>query len=215
LIYRKIKININMKHLQTFESFVSDGIALNRIDEGFFTDLKDRVVDWFGKIKDDFMQKAAIKIATGLEEKKNDPVIKKKIAEIQKAFANLSDADKKTFTKLFSTKEGIEKVAKNLDMAGVEKIVETIQESIEYGELLNESKLVGKLMKGLGFTISMSSIIFMAIALLTAAGGYVTLPFAAGMSAGAFCAIGCGVIFGGGIISYIGTGIAGEAGWND
>lgn len=205
----------DMKHLMTFESFVAEGSDLNRLDEGFFGDLKDRVSGWFGKMKDNFMQKAATKIATGLEQKKNDPAVKQKIAEIQKSFADLSDADKKTFMKLFGTKEGIEKAGEKLDMAGIEKVVEAIQESIEDGEALNESKLVGNIVKYLGLGISIASVIVQCIALLTLAGGYVTLAFAAGMSAGAFCAIGCGVILGGGIIGYVGTGIAGEAGWND
>jgi len=208
-------MNTSMKHLKTFESFVTEGSDLNRVDEGFFGDLKDRVTDWFGKMKDNFMQKAAAKIATGLEQKKNDPAVKQKIAEIQKAFTTLTDADKKTFMTLFGTKDGIEKAGEKLDMAGVEKVVEAIQESIESGEPLNESKLVGDIVKYLGLGISVASIIVQCIALLTLAGGYVTLAFAAGMSAGAFCAIGCGVILGGGIISYVGSGIAGEAGWND
>jgi hypothetical protein len=203
----------NMKYLKTFESFTSEDF--DRLDEGFFGDLKDKVVGWFGKMKDNFMQKAAAKIATGLEQKKSDPVVKQKIAEIQKAFADLSDADKKTFMKLFGTKEGIEKAGEKLDMAGIEQVVEAIQESIEYGEPLNESKLVGQIVKYLGLGISIASIIVMCIALLTLAGGYVTLALAAGMTAGAFCAIGCGVLLGGGIISYVGSGIAGEAGWND
>jgi len=216
-IYRKNKKmeKENMKHLQTFESFVTDASRFEKLDEGIFGDLKDRVVGWFGKMKDAAMQKTATVIAKQIEQKKNDPAVKRQIAEIQKAYAKLSDADKNQFQSLFGSRAAIEKTGERLEAAGVEQMMEAIEESVNTGEPLNESKLVGKIIQGLGISTSLGSIIIMCIGFITNAGGYITLSFAEGMPAGIFAAIGCAVLLAGGIVSYIGTGIAGEAGWGE
>jgi hypothetical protein len=185
-----------MKYIKTFESFAFEDSNLDRLDEGFFGDLKDKVVDWFRGIKDAVMQKVAVSTVAMINQKKDDPVVKQKITEIQKAYADLSDADKKKFQSLFGSKDAIEKTGEKLEAAGIEKMVESLQESQHSEEALNEAlgNIVGAIVKYLGVSAFVANVIVMAIGLITSSGGYITLGIAAGMSAGLFVACVCVII---------------------
>jgi hypothetical protein len=197
-----------MRYIKTFESFSSE-IDSERLDEGFFGDLKDKVVNWFRGIKDAVMQKAAAKIATVLEQKKSDPAVKQKIDEIQKAYAELSDADKKKFQSLFASKDAIKKTGEKLEAAGIEKVAESLRESLHSGEALNEDfeSVLTAICKYLGVSTAVAGVILLAVGLVEAAGtgGYVAATLGLtgfGLPAGLFAALVCVVIIISGGMAY-------------
>jgi len=197
-----------MKYVKTFESFVTDFDSFDseKLDEGFFSDLKERVVGWFKKMKDASKQKIADRIAKNIEKQKNSQTVKEQISKIQKAFNDLSDEDKKKFQSLFGSEKAIDETGKKLEKAGAEEILESIQESIESGKPSDVKVFSGRVMKYLGLSTALVSIIVMIIGLLTSSDGYVNLLGIENMPAGVFCAIGCAVVMVSGIISF--TGIA-------
>ena len=203
-----------MKYIKTFESF----------DQAFTPEINEGLVSWakgvFGKIMDKFnswrdklAKEAAAKLAVVIEERSSEPAVQAKIKEIQKQYATLSAEEKKTFDSMTNETEA-NKVAKELDKADIRGLLkESIEQELE-GLSLNEALLtesakdiIGKIMTTVGITIAIATIIYMCIVFCTLVGaGYVAAwALGAGMAAGQFAVIGCGVIVASGTLAGAGT----------
>lgn len=204
-----------MKYIKTFEGFHGNIEESTDLNEGILSWLKGvfgKVMDKFNSWKNKKAQEAATKLAVVIEEKGNDPKVQAKIKEIQEAFKALSPEEKKQFLALQNEKDAME-MAKKLDEAGVKELVKESIDALE-GMTLNEAvlnesakEIIGKILKYTGVAIAVASIIYMTIVFCTLVGaGYVAAwAIGAGMSAGAFAVIGCGVIAAGGIVSATGA----------
>ena len=202
-----------MKYIKTFESFQGNFENSTDLNEGILSWLKSvygKVTEKFNAWRDKKAKEAATKLAVAIEEKGNDPKIQAKIKEIQEAFKKLSPEEKKQFMSLSNEKEAME-MAKELDKAGVKQLVESLEslEGLSLNEaVLNESakEVIGNIVKFAGAGIALATIVYMCVVFCTLVGsGYVAAwALGAGMAAGHFAAIGCGVIAVSGIISATG-----------
>lgn len=202
-----------MKYIKTFESFHGNFENSTELNEGVLSWLKSvygKVTEKFNAWRDKKAKEAATKLAVAIEEKGNDPKVQSKIKEIQEAFKKLSPEEKKQFMSLANEKDAME-MAKELDKAGVKQLVESLEslEGLSLNEaVLNESakEVIGKIMKFGGLGIALATIVYMCVVFCTLVGaGYVAAwAIGAGMAAGHFAAIGCGVIAVSGIISSTG-----------
>jgi hypothetical protein len=212
-----------MKYIKTFENFHGNFQNENESDlnEGLLAWAKGvfgKVMDKFSSWKDKKAKEAAAKLAVVIEERSNEPKIQAKIKEIQTAFKALTDEEKKQYLSLQNEKEANE-MAKNLDKAGIKELVKESIDALE-GMTLNEAlltegfkEILGKVLKGAGLAAAVITIIYMSVVFCTLVGsGYVaSWALGAGLAAGHFAVIGCGVIAASGIVSATGSLMAGDA----
>ena len=201
-----------MKYVKTFENFTYSPI--NEEEEIFkkigelFSGLVSKVKAKFQSWRDAKKKAAAEKIATLLEQKKNDPKVIEMTQKIQAEYAKCSDAEKKQLADLQTNEAMIDKLGAGLDKAGIEELApaEKANESAIYESLILESNTkewIGRIVKYAAVGVAVAAIIYWGFAMMTLVGGYVavTALLGGGMTAGGVSAIVCAVLAGCGIIA--------------
>jgi hypothetical protein len=203
-----------MKYLKTFESFQGNFENSTDLNEGIISWLKDvfgKVMAKFNAWRDAKAKEAAAKLAVNIEENGKDPKIQAKVKEIQEAFKKLNPEEKNQFLGLQNEKEAME-MSKKLDKADIKQLVESLEslEGLSLNEaVLNESAkvVIGNIMKYAAISIAVATIVYMCVVFCTLVGaGYVAAwALGAGLAAGQFAVIGCGVIAACGIVGGTGA----------
>lgn len=217
-----------MKYVKTFENFTYSPIneeeeIFKKIGE-FLSGLAAKVKDKFKGWRDAKKKAAAEKIATLLEQKKNDPKVIEMTQKIQAEYAKCSDAEKKQLADLQTNEAAIDKLGAGLDKAGIGELMPTEKGAVE-GEKANESAIyeslilesntkewIGKIMKYTALGIAIATILYWGVAMCTLVGaGYIaSFLVGAGMSAGGFSVIICAVLGACGILGATGGALSGE-----
>ena len=210
-----------MKYVKTFENFSYSPIneeeeIFKKIGE-FFSGVVAKVKDKFKGWRDSKKKAAAEKIATLLEQKKNDPKVIEMTQKIQAEYAKCSDNEKKQLAELQTNEAMIDKLGAGLDKAGIDELMPTekANESAIYESLILESNTkewIGRIMKYTALGIAVASILYWGVAMCTLVGaGYIaSFLVGAGMSAGGFSVIICAVLGACGIIGMTGGALSGE-----